>query len=110
MSIITPIRPNENGGATVSGTFTDAAGGLFPPTTATYTLTDRFGNIIDSLSDIAISGYTTSYTITLSCTNLSIPTAGETLRYLLIKTTYDSGTKCATEQLEFNINDLVGIS
>ncbi len=110
MSLQTYLRPNENGGATVSGTFTDAAGSLFTPTTATYTLTDRFGNIIDSLSNIAIPSYTTSYTIDLTCSNLSIPTAGETLRYLLIKTTYDSGTKCATEQLAFYINDLVGIS
>ncbi len=112
MSLQTYIKPNEQSGATISGTFSDAAGDLFTPTTATYTLTDLFGVVINNgtidLKDVPITGYTSSYTIELTCGDLSIPDKTKTKRKLLIESTYGPG-KCAKEELEFDLNVLVGI-
>ncbi len=112
MSLQTYIKPNEQSGATISGEFRDANNLLFTPDTAVYTLTDLFGVVINNgtidLKDVPITGYTSSYTIELTCGDLSIADKNKTGRKLLIEATHSSG-KCAKEDLEFDLNVLVGI-
>jgi|SRR3990167_9583028 len=69
--------------------FTDDEGAAVTPTSATWTLTDLDGNVINERSAVAITPLSTSATIVLTGDDLVIGTYGEE-RELLVQAVYDS--------------------
>ncbi len=110
MSVRSTVILNENGDGLISGEFKDRTGALVTPNTVKYSLNDKDGNIINSIDNISLTSFTTSYEIELSGADLALSateTAPLVERYLLIVATY--GTKQDTNELKFHIQNLVGV-
>lgn len=73
----------------VNKSFTDVAGTAITPTTITYSLTDGYGNIINSKEDVSVTP-DTSVTIVLSNADFN-PEEGRT-RIITVEAVYDSVT------------------
>lgn len=91
-------------------TLTDETGAPLTPTTVTWTLTDRVGNIMNGREDVSITADST-VTIVLSGEDLALD--GDPVRLLLVEAVYSSslGSGLAlNEQIRFQIDPLVGVS
>jgi len=88
------VEANEKSTLGIVIDFTDDDGAAVAPTSATWTLTDNSGNIINSQEDIVIASPASSETITLSDNDLQILSNETTLenvgRRFLIEAVYDS--------------------
>lgn len=99
----------------ISISFTGEAGSAVTPTTAYYTITDRDGNVVGSLSSVEMSGLSTSVNILLSGadTKISASAASGQIRICNVEYVYDStlasGLTAYNEQW-FSIQDLVAVS
>ena len=92
--------------------FSDDDSNAVAPTSATWTLMDRSGNVINDRSDVAISPLSSSNDIVLSGDDLDISGNGTT-RKLRIDAIYDSdaGTDLPLrDQVEFTIDDITEAS
>jgi hypothetical protein len=104
---------NEQGTAFVTFSFTDEDGVSKSPTSIKWTLTDVFGNVINSREQVAVAVPASSVTITLSGKDLSILSnevrAEKVDRYVIIEVVYNSTLGSglpATEQGMFPLNNL----
>lgn len=94
--------------------FVDEFSDPVTPTAITWTLTDKNGNVMNTLEDEAISSPASTIYIAMSGSDLSIAT-GETkpyTRYLLVKAVYDStyGDSLAfKDQLKFKLDNMIGV-
>lgn len=81
------------------------------PISATWTLTDSDGNVINSRQNITITGLAPKVPIYLSGKDLSVPGENDILRVLLIKAFYDDGgiVRPLNGQYKFVVKDCVGI-
>lgn len=95
----------------VTVSFTNAAGTAVTPTSATWSLLDKDGEIVNSRNAVTISSLSTSVDILLSGDDLQI--ADGKTRKLLVEAVYssDEGSNLPLkDQLTFQIQDLVGVS
>jgi hypothetical protein len=95
----------------VKVSFADESGTAITPTTASWTLTDGDGEIVNSREDVAITSLASSVYIALSGDDLVAGTTrAENLRCLVIEGTYSSslvgGTLPVKEAVKFLIEDL----
>lgn len=88
VSKITTKAP-ENGTYIFVVTFTDEDSVSTIPTALTWSLTDRYGNIINSREDVSITPAAT-INIVLSGDDLLLSKPHDNVRILLIEGTYDS--------------------
>jgi len=96
-------------------TFKDEQGADAVPTSATWTLTDQDGIVINSREDVAISPIAATVKIVLTGTDLAlaIHAASKYKRYVTISAIYDSsaGSGLAlTQQIEFYVSSNVAIT
>lgn len=84
--------PKEKSTCKITASFEDSAGNAVTPKTATWTLTDVYGTVINSREDVNIASLDTSVTIVLSGNDLKIQAneSGGVIRLFLIEATYDS--------------------
>lgn len=95
----------------VTVSFFNAAGTAVTPKSATWTLTDKDGAVVNSRNAVTISSLDTSVDIVLSGNDLQI--ADGKTRKLLVQAIYDSteGSDLPlNDELEFQIHRLVGVS
>lgn len=100
---------NESSVYFIQVAFTDEDGSSVTPNSAAYTLTDRSGNVINSLSSVAVTSLATSIDIVLTATSLAIGANGQ-VRILNVEYTYDStlgSGLTAYAEAQFTIEDLV---
>lgn len=102
-----PARANDQSTIVIGLAFTDHDGAAVVPATATWTLTDDHGNVINEQLDVAISPLAASVEIALSGDDLKYSEGPE--RVFTVEYTYSSdlGTLPAREQCEFTIENLV---
>ena len=105
----------EEGTYIITAAFTDEDGTAIAPVTATWTLTDAAGSVINSRLDVAITSPTSSEEIVLSGNDLSLQSgeSGEVLRFLTIKGTYDSDAGSGLTlkgQARFVLSDLIAVT
>jgi len=75
----------------ITAAFYDEDDNAVVPTSATWTLTDDLGNVINSREDVAITGLDTTVDIVLSSADLLLPAgAGQVGRVLTVAAVYDS--------------------
>jgi hypothetical protein len=101
----------EESTAVVTVSFFNAAGTAVTPTSATWTLTDKDGTVINNRNAVTISSLSTSVTIVLSGDDLRI--ADGKTRKLLVQAIYSStegDDLPLNDELEFQIQRLVGVS
>lgn len=95
----------------VTVSFTNAAGTAVTPSSASWSLFDKDGDVVNSRSAVAISSLDTSVDIVLSGDDLQIA-VGKT-RKLLVQAVYssDEGSNLPlNDQMTFQIQDLVGVT
>lgn len=100
-----------------SGVFTvyfkDEDGVAVTPNTATWTLMDSAGNVINERDEVSISSLSTSVDITIYGDDLNFQ-AGESevvTRFLRVDSTYDSGSVSdlpLIDHVEFDVVDVKG--
>lgn len=112
MSISTLTTPAKEGSTyAVTIAFTDETGAAVTPSSATWTLTDQGGNVINSRLDVTISSLSTSVTIVLSGNDLALSNSDNT-RELLIEAVYtsDLGSNLPFKSaVRFTIDGLLGV-
>lgn len=105
----------EKGTAVFTVAFTDEDGSAVTPGAATWTLTDKKGNAINSRTAVTISPLSTSVTIVLSGDDLALgsETTSDHERHLTVEYTYTSsaGSDLPGKAVAiFHIEDLVAVS
>ena|SRR3990167_4151083 len=103
--------------------FATEDGSAVTPNSAAYWLTDGSGNVINSLSSVAMSGLATSVDILLTSTDLRVVATDiidlsdkltqSTTRYLTVMYTYDSQLASgltAYTQAAFTLADLIVVT
>lgn len=107
----TVLRAVAREGSTfyVTVDFKDANGAALTPDTATWTLLDGSGAVVNSRQDVAIASPESQEVIVLGAADLvcSGPMDHD-VRILLFEFTYDSG-KTGTWEIAFLVKDLVGM-
>jgi hypothetical protein len=107
-----PLVAQEEGTYVINAAFKDEDGADVVPDSATWTLSDEEGNIVNSRNEITITGLATSKDIVLSGDDLALTAAlhGNT-RVFLIEGTYTStlGVLPLKEQAKFDIENLVKV-
>ena len=94
----------------VVAAYKNEAGTAMTPATATWTLTDIAGTVINSREDVALTPGTTN-TIVLTGDDLAVTATGPT-RVVTVKATYNSdyGTGLFLKAAaEFQLEDLLGV-
>jgi hypothetical protein len=94
----------------VTVSFTDEAGAAVIPTAATWTLSDKNGNVVNSREDVVISSLAASVTIVLSGDDLAL--SNGRIRKLTIKATYNSSLGNGLplkDEVTFLITNLVNV-
>ena len=83
-------RAQEESSYTITAAFTDEDGSAVTPSSVTWTLTDTYGNVINSRSGVSVTPGT-SVDITLSGDDLAISESGDFInRILTVEAVYDS--------------------
>lgn len=98
--------------AVTFSSFVDETGAAATPTAATWTLTDRSGNVINGRSAVSITP-ASSITVLLSGNDLSLPAGDNGKRALLLEWTYTStlGSNLpGKDVLYFTVQALDGVS
>ena len=94
-------------------TFRDENGTAIAPTSATWTLTNEYGIVVNSRADVAISPLAATVNIVLTGADLAM--LGELdnrKRLLLVEATYSSSLGAGLnlrEEIEFVVRALVGV-
>ena len=112
MATTITVTPAEKATAkvTISG-FTDESGSSVTPSAVTWTLTDRFGNVVNNRSAVSVSP-AASVSFLLTDDDLAIGASGAQ-RVLMISATYNSnlGTGLvAREKATFTIENFEAVS
>ena len=85
------IKAIEESSIIITAAFTDEDDQAVAPTSATWTLTDTYGNVINSREDVAISTPSSSEDIVLSGADLPVLEEGKDQKLILtVKALYDS--------------------
>ena len=97
----------------VTVAFTDDAGDAVTPSSATWTLTDKQGTVVNSRDAVTISGLSTSVTLVLSGADLAVgsPYFGAE-RVLTIEAVYTSDLGAGLplkSETTFTISDLLNV-
>lgn len=106
------IVAREKGSAEVTITFRDTNSNLITPNTATWSLFDSRGLVVNSRSQVAISGLASSKTILLSGLDLAITSESGGERVFVVEYTYNStlGTNIPDKDYaRFSIENVPGI-
>lgn len=94
--------------------FYDENGELVTPTSATWTLTDSAGDIINSREDVTISSLSSTVNVVLSGLDLALSdSVSDPVRKMLVKGAYNStlGTGLPLrDQITFEIDNLTGLT
>lgn len=94
--------------------FFDETNSPVVPSSATWTLTDEFGAVINSREDVSITPLATIVNIALSGNDLAVTTAGKTAkRVITIHALYTSeafGELPINDYAEFTVMSMVAIS
>jgi len=92
MPVLLETHAKEKGTYGIVATFKDDAGNAVAPDTATWTLTDEDGTVINSREDVEISSPESSETVVLSGDDLQIQSkeSGDVVRVFTIEATYTS--------------------
>ncbi len=104
---------DEESSYTIIATITNEDGDAVTPDSITWSLRDRWGNIINSRSAISIGSPASANNITLSGDDLSLSVVADTKRILTLKAVYDSSygqNLPLNAEVEFLVSDLIGIS
>jgi hypothetical protein len=105
---------NEESTYRVTATCTDSTGAAVTPKTATWTLTDYDGTVINSRTAVAIAPTAATMTIVLTGPDLSITSGKDGRRILLCEMIYDSATDGTDRYLKkehrFTISNLVAVT
>lgn len=83
-------RAKENSTYVITVTFTDEDGDAVVPTSITWSLTDKSGNVINDREDVAVAVPASSVDVVLSGADLAVGTATAVQRYFLVEATYNS--------------------
>jgi hypothetical protein len=116
MPVTLTDHAKEQGSFLVPYTFKDLTGTDVTPTSATWTLTDIAGTIINSREDVTITiEETATVNIVLQGDDLALDDREDNLRIILIKGVYDDPTTSETglpyrDEIRFYIDDLVKIT
>lgn len=112
MDPITKSLIPEKGGFGVLVAFTDYDGAAVTPVSATWTLSDTDGNVINGRNQVAITSLSTSVTIVLSGDDLALSAGAGTTRVLTVEYVFNSklGNNLPNKkQGKFEIEDLVAV-
>lgn len=93
--------------------FTDDTGAAVVPTSATWTLTDAQGTVVNSRSAVTISSLAASKTIVLSANDLSLAGYFGKDRILTVEAVYTSSLGSGLpmkQEVRFTITDLLNVS
>jgi len=106
---------SEEGSFKITHDFLDLSGTAVTPTVITWTLSDKYGRVINSREDFVIAEPASSISIVLQGDDLALPDVYDNLRVLIIKATYDDpGTTLTglpyTEGIIFYIDHIINIS
>jgi hypothetical protein len=85
------LRAHERSSYRIDVDFLDISGNAAVPLTATWTLKDALGNVVNSRSAVSIDPLASSVSITLSGNDLAITTSGNLVRVITIDATYSEG-------------------
>lgn len=109
---ITELTPNADDQSTyyVACAFKDETGAAVTPTSATYSVYDLKGNLINNRNDVSMSPAASTENIILQPADLK-HSEGDT-RLILVKYTYTNsdGSQTAKQQFKLPINDFVGVA
>lgn len=92
--------------------FVDEAGSPVTPTSASWTLTDMAGNVVNERDGVEIASPQSSEDIVLSGGDLSLDGYVGVSRYLVIEATYDSDAGSGLplkEEFAFEVQNLVAL-
>jgi hypothetical protein len=107
MPIYVTTEARQNGSIQFDIAFTDADGEAVTPTSASWSLFDIDGNVINGRSDETITPATTA-TVVLSGDDLAITEDYDRVpRYLVVNYTYSGGTP-AVDDYEFVVRKVKG--
>lgn len=85
------LHADEEGTYVITGSYFDENGDAVTPSSASWSLTDLQGTVINSRSDVAIASLATTFTIVLSGNDLLISGSVRTeKRRVVIEYVYDS--------------------
>lgn len=104
---------NEQSTYAITISFTDETGAAVVPSSATWTLTDTQGQVVNSRSAVAISALAASKTIVLSANDLSLAGYFGRDRVLTIEAVYTSSLGAGLplkSEVRFTITDLLNIT
>lgn len=107
----TPVK--EEGVAVFTVSWLDEDSAAVTPDSATWTLVDQSGNVINSRSAVTINSLSTSNAIVLEDDDLAIIQPQDSQRELSVTFTYTSATYGELTQkdgVRFNIDDLWGVT
>lgn len=93
--------------------FTDETGAAVTPSSATWTLTDSQGQVVNSRSAVSISSLAASKTIALSGNDLSLAGYFGVERVLTVEAVYTSSLGSGLplkQEVHFNITPLLNVS
>lgn len=108
------INANERSTFVINSAFTDEDGTPVTPASATWTLTDCNGSIINSREDVTMLSLSTNVDVVLSGDDLAMQSGNDDgKRIFLVEGTYDSTLGSSLpfkDQAEFFIADLVAVT
>ncbi len=112
MPIKSSVAANERGTIKFTCSFVDESGEAVVPTSITWTLTDKAGNVINDRTSEAVTP-AASVNIVLSGDDLAIDSDTTVRRLLTVSIVYDSTLGSGlteNEEIEFPINKMVNIA
>ena len=112
MAATLSLRAGERSTYVITATYEDEDGNPITPTTATWTLTDGEGKVVNSRLDVAIAAPSTSDDIVLQGDDLVCISRRDETRILTMEITYTSalgaGLPC-TAQVSFRVANFVKV-
>ena len=105
---------NEKSTYRVTAACTDSTGASVTPKTATWTLTDYDGTVINSRTAVAITPTAATMTMVLTGADLAITSGKDGRRILLVEAIYDSATDGTDRYLKkehkFTVSNLIAVA
>ncbi len=115
MATILSVNAQEKSTYVITAAFKDENGQDVVPDSATWTLTDEDGTVINSRQDVTISSLAASVNIVLTCADLAVDTgfAGTAQeRIITVSATYTSSLGsglCLKSAAKFNVENLISV-
>lgn len=106
------LKADEGSTYIITVSFTDDTGAAVTPTSATWTLTDSEGDIVNERDGVAITELSTSNDIVMYGADTAVSNDIGNRRVLTVEAVYDSdaGTDLPMKgEIEFSINDLLNV-